>query len=555
VSGPLRLHEPAGRWVLIATVGGSGLAMLDSTVVNVALERLGRDLDAEFSTLQWVINGYTLSLAALILLGGALGDSFGRRRVFVVGVIWFAVASALCGLAPNAPLLVVARILQGVGGALLTPGSLALIASAFRAEDRSSAIGAWSGLGGVAGAIGPFLGGALVSWSWRAVFWINVPIAAGVVWIALRHVPESHDPDADGRIDLTGTALAVLGLGTVTFALTTFSGTHGIGVPVVTGIVGVAALVAFVVVESRSTHPLVPLSMFANGPFRAANIVTLLIYGALGVFFFLLVLQMQTVAGFSPTVAGTALLPVTVLMLALSSRSGALADRIGPRPQLTVGPLLAAGGFVLATRVGPSASYLTDVLPAVLALGLGLVVTVAPLTSTVLATADEHHAGIASGINNAVARSAGLLAVATIPGLAGLGGMDYTNPALFDAGFRHAMLIGAGLLTFASVLSALLLRPARPGSAERQARVDAVPSDGARPGDAPSGSAGRQVPAEPLPDSGSRSGSASASASADRSRRRGEIGVPLAKCPHCGISSPQLYPRITNTRSAFPDRP
>ncbi|WP_028936772.1 MFS transporter [Pseudonocardia spinosispora] len=481
MTGQLRMDQAAGRWVLFATVGGSGLAMLDATVVNVALERLGRDLGADFGALQWIINGYTLSLAALILLGGALGDRFGRRRVFVIGVVWFAAASALCGLAPTAPLLVAARVLQGIGGALLAPGSLALIAASFRPEDRSRAVGAWSGLGGVAGAIGPFLGGALVAWNWRAVFWINVPVAIAVVVIALRHVPESRDPDATGGIDALGAALAALGLGGVTFALTGGAWT----VPViVSGVVGIGALVAFLVVEMRSPHPLVPLSMFSNGLFRAANVVTLLVYGALGVFFFLLVLQMQTVAGFSPTVSGTSLLPVTVLMLLLSSKAGALADRIGPRLPMTVGPLLACAGFLLAIRVGPGASYLTEVLPCAIALGLGLSLTVAPLTATVLASADDHHSGVASGINNAVARSAGLLAVAVIPVAAGLAGADYTDPVAFNAGFRHAMLIGAALLAVAAVLSAVLVRPPR-------------------------------VAPEPLK---------------------------LSEYPHCGVTAPQLHP-------------
>jgi EmrB/QacA subfamily drug resistance transporter len=508
MTGTLRVGEPAGRWVLLATVGGSGLAMLDSTVVNVALAHLGRDLHADFAALQWVINGYTLSLAALILLGGALGDRFGRRRVFVIGVIWFAVASALCGLAPTAGLLIAARVLQGMGGALLTPGSLALIAAAFREQDRSRAVGMWSGLGGVAGALGPFLGGALVAWNWRAVFWINVPVAAAVVLITLRHVPESRDPAAGSGIDLPGAALAVLGLGALTFALT--EGGAGMSATVwVTGLVGLLALAGFLVVEARSPHPLVPLSLFANGLFRAANVVTLLVYGALGVFFFLLVLQMQTVAGFSPTISGTGLLPVTVLMLLLSARAGALADRIGPRLPMTVGPLLAATGFLLATRVGPGAHYVTEVLPAAVALGLGLSCTVAPLTATVLASADEHHAGIASGINNAIARSAGLLAVAVIPVAAGLGGdTNYTDPVVFGAGFRHAMLIGAGLLVLGAALSAVLVRnPVAPATDQppatkpttRPATVDGI------------------APGRP-------------------------IRLELARCPHCGVGSPQLHP-------------
>jgi EmrB/QacA subfamily drug resistance transporter len=500
LSGGLRVDQAAGRWVLAATVGGSGLAMLDSTVVNVALDRLGRDLHAGFATLQWIVNGYTLTLAALILLGGALGDRFGRRRVFVIGVIWFAVASALCGLAPSAPVLVGARLLQGVGGALLTPGSLALIAASFHPDDRSRAIGAWSGLGGLAGAVGPFVGGALVDVSWRAVFWINVPLAAAVVAITVRHVPESRDPDAVGGIDLTGTVLAVLGLGSITYALTE-AGSGLTPEVIVSGVVGVIALAAFLAVEARAERrqnehrhgspPLVPLSLFRDRLFSATNVVTLLVYGGLGVFFFMLVLQMQVVAGFSPTVAGSSLLPVTVLMLLLSARAGALADRIGPRPLMTAGPLVAAFGFLLATRVGPGASYLTDVLPATIALGLGLAATVAPLTATVLASADEHHAGIASGINNAVARSAGLFAVAVVPVAAGLGGADYTNASVFNAGFQRSMLIGAALLVAGAVLSAILVRPTR------------APA----PAGAPAG--------KPLR---------------------------LQDCAHCGVTGPQLHP-------------
>ena len=506
MTGQLRVDQPAGRWVLAATVGGSGLAMLDATVVNVALAHIGRDMHADFATLQWVINGYTLSLAALILLGGALGDRWGRRRVFLVGVVWFAVASALCGLAPTAPLLVGGRVLQGVGGALLTPGSLALIAASFRQQDRSRAVGAWSGLGGLAGAIGPFVGGALVAWSWRAVFWVNVPVALAVVLIAVRHVPESQDPDAIGGIDLTGATLAVLGLGAITFALTSINEPAGSMPALIAALIGVVALIVFLAVEARSPHPLVPLMMFRDRLFRAANVVTLLIYGALSTFFFLLVLQMQTVAGFSPTASGAALLPITVLMLLLSARSGALADRIGPRLQLTVGPLLAAAGFALAIRIGPGSGYLTDVLPAVILLGLGLSSTVAPLTSTVLASADEHHAGVASGINNAVARSAGLLAVAVVPAAAGLRGMDYANPASFNAGFHRAMLIGSALLVGASVLSALLIR----GSSSRTA-----PTSTAHSGLA----ATSPVPVD-----------------------TGGAAVKLAECPHCGIGGPQLHP-------------
>ena len=493
------MDTAAGRWVLAATVGGSSLAMLDMTVVNVALERIGRDLGAGFGSLQWIVNGYTLSLAALILLGGALGDRFGRRRVFLIGVVWFALASALCGLAPNAPTLIAARALQGVGGALLTPGSLALIAASFDPADRSRAVGAWSGLGGVAGAFGPFLGGALVDWSWRAVFLDNIPVALAVVLITWKHVPESGDPDAVPGIDLPGAVLGVVGLGALSWTLTA-SGETAAGegfrpAVLLGGLLAVAALAGFVLVERRSAHPLVPLSLFGDRVFRAANLVTLLIYGGLGVFFFLLVLHLQTVAGFSPTAAGSALLPLTALMLLLSARAGALSDRIGAWVLLTVGPLLAAAGFLLTLRIGPGASYLTDVLPSTAVLGLGLSTTVAPLTATVLAAADEHQAGAASGVNNAVARTAGLLAVAVIPGLAGLAGDDYADPVAFAGGFHRAMLISAGLMAGAALLSALLVRPA------------------SRPARAPGSD------------------------------------LRLETCPHCGVGAPQLHPGPASSTS------
>ncbi|MGQ0480493.1 MAG: MFS transporter [Pseudonocardia sp.] len=496
MTGRLRVTEPAGRWVLAATVGGSSLAMLDMTVVNVALDRIGRDLGAGFGSLQWIVNGYTLSLAALILLGGALGDRFGRRRVFLIGVVSFALASALCGLAPDPGTLIVARALQGVGGALLTPGSLAIIAASFDPAERSRAVGAWSGLGGVAGAFGPFLGGALVAWNWRAVFLINIPVAAAVVLITLRHVPESRDPDSTPGLDLAGAALGALGLGALTFGLTA-AGERGLDpTVVVAALLGLLTLMAFVLVQRRVAHPLMPLSMFGDRTFRAANLVTLLIYSALGVFFFLLVLHLQVVAGYSPTLAGSALLPVTVLMVLLSARAGALADRIGPWVLLTAGPLLAAGGFLLALRIGPDAGYLADVLPATMALGLGLSATVAPLTATVLASADDHQAGTASGINNAVARTAGLLAVAVIPVLAGLGDTDYTDPTAYAEGFRYAMLISAGLLVAAALLAVLAVRPAA-----------------------------RTAAPEP------------------------ETALRMAECPHCGVGAPQLHPGATDHRA------
>jgi EmrB/QacA subfamily drug resistance transporter len=465
------MGTPAARWVLLTTVLGSGLVMLDGTVVNVALARIGTDLGAGFAALQWTVNAYTLSLASLILLGGSLGDHLGRRRVFVVGVVWFALASLLCGLAPNLELLIAGRALQGVGGALLTPGSLALISASFRGPDRAAAIGAWSGLGGIAGAVGPFLGGWLVEWSWRAVFLLNLPLAVLVVVVALRHVPESRDREAAPGLDVPGTVLAAVALGALTWSLTELGAQGATTVPLGVLAVGLAALAVFVVVERRSPHPLVPPRLFADRTFSAANAATLLVYGALGVVFLLLVLQLQVVAGFSPLVAGAALLPVTVIMLLFSARAGALAQRIGPRLPMTAGPLVAAAGLLLLRRIGPGASWLADVLPGVAVFGAGLALTVAPLTATVLGSAPDRYAGAASGVNNAVARAAGLLSVALIPGLAGIAGADYTDPAAFGAGFRTAMLISASLLVAAGAVSFALVRSPGAGAGATRDRL------------------------------------------------------------------------------------
>ena len=476
----VRLDEARGRWVLLAAVLGSGMALLDATVVNIALPTLGKDLGSGFAGLQWTVNGYTLSLAALILLGGSLGDRYGRRRVFVVGTVWFAAASVLCAAAPTVSLLVAARVLQGVGGALLTPGSLALIAASFQEQDRGRAIGAWSGLGGVAGALGPFVGGLLVEVSWRLVFLINVPLAVVVVLVAVRHVPESRDEQADPRLDLTGAALAASGLALTTYALVALGG--GLrSVVVVTGAAGVLALLAFVLVERTSSHPMLPVALLADRQSAAANAVTAMVYAGLGGVFFLLVVHLQVVGGFAPLAAGTALLPITGCMLLLSSRSGALAARIGPRRPLTLGPLVCAGGVLLLRQVRPGASYVVDVLPGCLVFGLGLSLVVAPLTAAVLGAAAARYVGVASGVNNAVARTGGLLAVAVLPVVAGLSGDDYRRPAAFAAGFRTAMLVVVVLLVLGSVTAALLVRDdlRSPGTAGDGARgADGVPGDG-----------------------------------------------------------------------------
>ncbi|MFJ2925391.1 MFS transporter [Streptomyces massasporeus] len=453
----VRLASPQGKWILLTTVLGSSMAMLDSTVVNVALPRIGRDLDANLSALQWTVNAYMVTLAGLILLGGALGDRFGRRKVFVVGVVWFAVASLLCGIAPNAGVLIAARALQGVGGALLTPGSLALIQASFHPDDRGRAVGLWSGFGGIGAAVGPFVGGWLVDGpGWRWVFLLNVPLALVCVPVALRHVPESGDQQAHGRFDVLGAVLGALALALVTYALIEAGG--GGLVVVVSAVAGVAAAVAFVLVERRRPDPMMPLDIFASRQFTAVNLVTLCVYAALGGFFFLAALQLQVVVGYSALAAGTALLPTTVLMLLLSARSGELAGRIGPRIPLTVGPLLCAAGMLMMLRVGPGASYVADVLPALVVLGLGLVTLVAPLTATVLGSVSVVRAGLASGINNAAARAAGLIAVAALPLLTGMGEEAYREPAAFDTAFDKAMGWCAGALVVGAAIAAAVVR-------------------------------------------------------------------------------------------------
>lgn len=456
----MRLDTAGGRWLVAAMVLGTGMAFLDGSIVTLALPALDDDLDAGVAGLQWTVNAYTLALAALILVGGSLGDRYGRRRVFVVGVTWFALASVLCALAPTIEVLVAARGLQGIGGALLTPGSLAIISASIHPEDRGRAIGLWSGLAGVTTALGPFVGGTLVdAVGWRSVFWINVPLAALVVGVTLRHVPESRG--AQERLDVEGALLTVGTLALLTYGLVEQTWLPSLG--------GLVLLVAFVVHQWRAPHALVPLSLFADRVFTAANVCTFAIYAALSGTMFLLVLQLQYVAGYTPLEAGLATLPLTVLMLLLSSKAGELGQRIGPRVPMTVGPLLAAAGLLLYLRIDAEASFWTDVLPGSVVMGLGITLLVAPLTTAVLAAAPDAQAGIASGINNAVSRTAGLLAVAAIPPLAGIAGQDFASPEVFGPGFRAGTLMCAGLLVVAAVCAAALVhgRSADPERAPR----------------------------------------------------------------------------------------
>jgi EmrB/QacA subfamily drug resistance transporter len=470
-TGGIRFGTPPGRWVLAATVLGTSMVLLDTVVVNVALPTIGRSLHASLAGLQWTVTAYTLTLAGLILIGGSLGDRLGRRRIFLTGVAWFALASALCGFAPDTGVLIAARALQGIGGALMVPGSLAIIQASFASDDRPRAIGAWSGLGGVAAAIGPFVGGWIVgAFGWRWIFFLNLPLASAVALVALRHVPESRDPSAYGKFDVAGALLAALALAGITDALIEAPSQGLVGAAPI-GAAGAVAGVGFVLLERRRERsagrvaPMLPLDVFASRQFTVVNVVTFVIYAALGGTLFLLILNLQVVGGFSPLAAGVSLLPMTVLMLTLSPRAGALAQRIGPRWLMTGGPLISAAGLLLATRIGPNASYVADVLPAVALLGLGMSATVAPLTATVLASADVRHAGVASGVNNAVARAGGLLAVAGLPLAVGLSGSGYHNPVLLHGAFRAAMVICASLLVAGAALSAAIidnnvLRPA-----------------------------------------------------------------------------------------------
>jgi EmrB/QacA subfamily drug resistance transporter len=470
------MGTPAGRAVIAAATLGSGIAFLDGTVVNVALRTIGEDLDASLAELQWITNGYLLSLSSFILLGGSLGDRFGRRRIFVIGTIWFATASLLCGIAPNPEVLIAARVLQGIGGALLTPGSLAMIQGAFVHDDRAPAIGAWSGLGGIAGAIGPFVGGFLVQYAdWRWIFLINLPLAAVTVFIAIRSVPETRDPHASAHFDLAGAALAAAALGGATYALIEWGGVAAW----VLAVAAVLAGAAFVAVEARVRMPMLVLGIFRDRTFSASNFMTLLVYGALGAQGFFVTIQLQTVGGYGALAAGAAFVPMTVIMLLLASRGGRLAMRIGPRIPMTAGPIVMAAGVLLLLRIGPDVSYVLDVLPGVIVFGLGLCLMVAPLTATVLAAAPEEHAGIASGVNNAIARAGALLAVAALPVVVGLSGDDYANPVSFNSAYRTAIIICSALLAAGGVVSWLTIpnhvlaeKPSRAPEVDGQVAAD-----------------------------------------------------------------------------------
>lgn len=432
------LSPLAKRLTLAATVLGSSLAFIDGSVVGVALPVIQDRLGASAAQAQWVANAYLLLLGALVLIGGALGDRYGRRRVFLAGVALFTAASVACGFAPTAELLIVGRAVQGVGAALLTPASLAILGSSFGDAERGQAVGAWAGFGALTSAIGPVLGGWLVdAISWRAIFLINLPIAAVAVLLTLRAVPESRDPDA-GRLDLVGAVLAAGGLAALTWALTEAPGRGFADPAIVAGLIGGAVgLIGFVAWEARTAAPMMPLGLFRSRAFSAANVLTLLLYFALSGALFFLPFELIRVHGYSATAAGAALLPFSLLMGFGSGLAGRLADRIGPRWPLTVGPAIAGAGLALLAWPAPGASYWTGVLPAVAVLGLGMTIAVGPLTSTVMGAVGAAHAGTASGVNNAVARVAGVLAVAAL-------GLMFLRVLGAEAGGGQAEAIFAG---------------------------------------------------------------------------------------------------------------
>lgn len=432
--------------VLLATIVGSGIVILDGTVVNIALPHIARDLGASFAQLQWIVDSYLLTLSALILIGGSLGDILGRKRIYFIGLIGFGLTSLLCGLAPTTAFLIGTRMIQGVFGAMLVPGGLAIVNTNFPAELRGKAIGTWTAWAGITTAIGPPLGGWIVdNASWRWIFFINIPLILLCLWLGRNSIEESRH-EGERKIDYLGAILAAIALGGTTYGLIEGPIRHWGSVPITALLIGTAALLAFVYVERRVPDPMVRLGLFRSRNFTAANLATFAMYGALSGFLFSLVIYLQNTIGYSGIKAGVSLLPVTALMLTLSSRFGALAAKYGPRLFMGIGPLIMASGMLVLLRLHPSSSYVTTVLPGVILFGLGLATTVAPLTVTVMSSVNSKSSGIASGINNAVARGAGLIVIAVL----GIFGVANT--------YRFSMLLCAGLVVTAGIISLLLIQ-------------------------------------------------------------------------------------------------
>jgi EmrB/QacA subfamily drug resistance transporter len=452
---------PDRRLVLVATILGSTIVFVDSTVVNVALPAIGRDLDATLAGQQWVMESYLLLMGSLVLLGGSLGDIYGRRTIFALGIGGFGLTSMICAIAPSTETLVAARGLQGIAGALLVPSSLAIITAVFHDPvERGAAIGSWTAWTSAAVAAGPPLGGFIVdTFDWRFIFAINVPIVATTLWLTLRHVPDLRpDPDCPRHVDVVGAALCAAGLGGIVLALIE-QPSHGWGDPLVAVplIAGAVLLAAFVAFERHATAPMLPHGLFANRDFTVTNAATLTVYAGLSGALFFVALFLQQVGGYDATEGGLALTPITLVLIAFSRHWGALAERIGPRLLMTAGPSLMAAGLLLFTRVDADADYVAQVLPATLVFGLGLSMTVAPLTATVLGAVEEHRAGIASGVNNAVARIAGLLAIAVVGAVVAgrLGASTFSDAPARDAveAFHAGMYLGAALLVAGALTS------------------------------------------------------------------------------------------------------
>jgi EmrB/QacA subfamily drug resistance transporter len=451
---PERIAPRTARCTLVAAILGSSIVFLDSTVVNVALPAMQNDLGGGLAAQQWIVDAYLLTLGSLILVGGSLGDIFGGRKIFAIGVAGFGVASVLCALAPDSTTLIVSRGLQGVAGALLTPASLALLTATFAGAERGAAIGTWTAWSGISFVAGPLLGGWLIDvWSWRAIFLINVPVAIATLVIVAVGLPHGYTGKRGIRLDVAGAVLCAAGLGALVFGLIE-QPSRGWSAVVVGALVGgLASLAAFVFREGRTAQPMLPLRLFAKRNFSAANLETFAVYGALASWGFLLTLFLQQLAGWSPLQAGLATIPVTIVTFLLSRYAGKLSARWGPRWFMTAGPLLAGVSVLMLARLPSDLVYAQDLLPALLGFAVGLALTVAPLTTTVLSDAGPGDAGIASGVNNAVARVAGLIAIAVIGVVAAGGGNHLTV-----RGFHEAMLVTAGLLVAGGVIGAVGVR-------------------------------------------------------------------------------------------------